>query len=150
MLLTIEKVLILKGVAIFAETAEELLADIAYALATLDFDTDQLIVEKDDPAHCMYIIVDGRVKVHDKEQQIAELGSRDFFGELALLDDGLRVASVTTLEPTRLLRLERNDFHEILRNYPEVAQGIMRVLSQRLRGVISQSSGRAPVQSEED
>lgn len=140
MLLELEKVLILKGVDIFAETAEELLADIAYVLDTLDYDAGQMIVEKDDLAHCMFIIVEGRVKVHDREYLIAELGSREFFGELALLDDGLRVASVTTLEATRLLRLERDDFHEILRSYPEVARGIMRALSQRLRRVLSQSS----------
>jgi hypothetical protein len=140
MLLTIEKVIILKGVDIFSETAEELLVDIAYQLNSIEFEIGEMIVKKGDTADCMYVIVDGLVKVHDGDYVLAELGSRDFFGELALLDDQPRSASITALEKTQLLLLQRDVFQEIIHDYPEVTRGIMRVLSQRLRGVIDQSA----------
>ena len=60
MLLTIEKVLILKTVSIFADTPEEILADVAALLEEIDVTAGETILHKDDVGRCMYIIVDGR------------------------------------------------------------------------------------------
>ena len=95
MLLTIEKVLILKTVSIFADTPEEILADVAALLEEVNVAAGETILHKDDVGRCMYIIVDGRVRVHDGDQLIAYQGARDIFGELAVLDAEPRSASVT-------------------------------------------------------
>jgi AAA family ATP:ADP antiporter len=143
MLLTIEKVMILKGVDIFSATAEEHLVDIAYQLDNMEFECGELIVKAGDSADCMYVIVTGEVRVHDQGRFIADLRDGDFFGDMALLDDQPRSASVTALRDTALLRLDRTVFQEIIHDYPEVTRGIMRVLSQRLRNSINQSAQRA-------
>lgn len=136
MLLTVEKVIILKSVSIFTETPEEFLAQIAYALEEVDVDEGETFVTLGESADCMYVIVSGEVRVHVGERTVATLGDRDFVGELALLDEEPRSASITATKATRLLRLDRDDFYEVIHDYPEVSRGIMRVLSARLRAVL--------------
>ena len=138
MLLTIEKVIILKGVNIFAETPEEFLAEIAFRLTEVEVDPGEVIIQQGEAANCMYIIVEGEIKVHNGDQTIATMTDRDFFGELALLDDEPRSATITAIVNTHLLRLSREDFHEIIHDYPEIARGIMRVLSARLRRLLEE------------
>ena len=71
----------------------------------------------------MYIIVDGRVRVHDGDQTIAYLGARDIFGELAVLDAEPRSASVTAEVDTHLFRLDQDAFYELMADRFEVARG---------------------------
>ena len=64
---------------------------------------------------------------------IAELGERECFGEMAILDPAPRTATVTAISDTRLLRIAREDFQEIIAEKPEIALGIIQVLTRRLR-----------------
>jgi CRP-like cAMP-binding protein len=81
----------------------------------------------------MYVIVDGKVRVHDGERLLNYLGERDVFGEMALLDPEPRSASVTAVESARLFRLDQTLFYELIAENPEVAKGIIRVLTGHLR-----------------
>jgi len=133
MLLTIEKVLILKTVSIFVETPEEILAEVAAILEEVDVKAGETILHKDDVGRCMYIIVDGRVRIHNGDQTIAYLGARDIFGELAVLDAEPRSASVTAEVDTHLFRLDQDALYELMADRFEVARGIIRVLCRRVR-----------------
>jgi ATP:ADP antiporter, AAA family len=132
-LLTIEKVMALKTTGLFRETAEDLLVDIAFILKEVAFSRGQVIVEKNEVGTCMFIIYSGSVKVHDGEHVLATLNSRDFFGELSLLDAEPRSASVTALEDSLLLRIDQHAFYEIMADRMEVIREIMRILCSRLR-----------------
>jgi CRP/FNR family cyclic AMP-dependent transcriptional regulator len=81
----------------------------------------------------MFIIYSGSVRVHDGEHTLAELKTRDFFGELSLLDTEPRSASVTAIEDTFLLRLDQHAFYEIMADRIEVTREIMKILCRRLR-----------------
>jgi HEAT repeat protein len=133
MLLTIEKVLILKTVSIFAETPEEILADVAAILEEVNVQAGVTILHKDEVGRCMYVIVDGRVRIHNGDQTIAYLGARDIFGELAVLDAEPRSASVTAEVDTSLFRLDQEAFYELMADRFEVARGIIRMLCRRVR-----------------
>jgi len=133
MLSTIEKVLILKGVRIFAETPDEILADVAQVLEEVEYNTGETIFEKGELGDSMYIIIDGKVRVHDIENTLNYLREREVFGEMALLDPEARVASVTAVEDTRLLRLDQEPFFELMQDRIEVARGIIQVLTRYLR-----------------
>ena len=133
MLLTIEKVLILRTVSIFAETPEEILAEVADILAEVDVQAGETILHKDDMGRCMYIIVDGRVRIHDGEHTIAYQGARDIFGELAVLDAEPRSASVTAVANTHVFRLDQDALYELMADRIEVARGIIRMLCRRVR-----------------
>ena len=130
---TIEKVLILKTVRIFADTPDEILVDVTAILAEVDMPAGTTIFAKGDLGTCMYIIVDGRVRIHDGERTLNELGEGDVFGEMAVLDAAPRVASVTAMEETRLLRLDQEPLYELMADRIEVVRGIIAVLLGRLR-----------------
>ncbi len=133
MLSNVEKVLILKSVAMFSHTPDNVLADVADLLEELDISENETIFEKGDTGDSMYVILDGKVRVHDGERLLNYLGERDVFGEMALLDPEPRLASVTAVEATRLFRLDQAPFFELMEERPEVATGIIRVLTGRLR-----------------
>jgi len=133
MLSTIEKVIILKTVDMFSQTPDDVLADVAGLLEEVDADEGEEIFQQGDLGDSMYVIVDGKVSVHDGERLLNYLGERNVFGEMALLDPEPRMASVTAVEPTRLFRLEQTPFYELISQRPEVATGIIRVLTGHLR-----------------
>lgn len=133
MLLTLEKVVILKSVSIFSDTPEELLAEVASILGEVEVGANETIIEKGEIGRSMYIIVDGSVRVHDGDRTIAELGPRDIFGELAALDPEPRSASVTSLAEAHLFRLDQHALYELMAEHSEVAYSIIRILCRRLR-----------------
>ena len=129
-----ERLAILKTVSIFNEAPEEVLCEAADLLVELEYKAGEVIFEKGDPGNCMYIITEGRVRVHDGEMILNDLGKTDVFGEMAALDPEARSASVTTLEDTQLFRLEADDLYTLMAKRVGVARGIIHILSQRLRG----------------
>lgn len=133
MLSTIEKVLILKHVDVFQQTPDDVLADIAALLAELEVAAGDTIFRKGALGDSLYIIVTGKLRVGDGDHLLNYLGESDVFGEMALLDAEPRVASVTAVEPTRLLRLDQAPFYELIADRPEIAIGLIRVLTGHLR-----------------
>lgn len=133
MLSTVEKVLILKSVGIFSQTPDNVLADVAGLLEQVDLPAGETVFHQGQPGDSMYIILDGRVRVHDGERVINYLGEREIFGEMALLDPEPRSASVTAEDATRLFRLDQEPFYALMEERPEVAVGIIHVLSGHLR-----------------
>ena len=132
-MLAIEKVITLKAVEMFANASEDVLADIASILEEVEFASGQTIFEKGAVGDSLYIIVEGRVRVFDGDRSITSLGERDIFGELALLDPEPRAASIAAVEPTRLLRLDREAFSELMAGNIEIVRGVLSVLCERLR-----------------
>jgi hypothetical protein len=133
MLSTIEKVIALKAASIFAEAPDEILADLATQVDEITVGGGERILQKGDLGDCMYVIVVGEVRVHDGERTLNHLGEGDVFGEMAVLDTEPRVASVTAVVDTRLLRLDQETLYELMDAHIDVAQGIIRVLSRHLR-----------------
>jgi ATP:ADP antiporter, AAA family len=140
MLSTVERVLVLKTVSMFSQTPDNVLADVADLLEEVDVAENETIFQKGDTGDSLYVILDGRVRVHDGERLLNYLGESDVFGEMALLDTAPRLASVTAVEATRLFRLEQASFYELMAERPEVATGIIRVLTRHLRNRVEDIS----------
>jgi CRP-like cAMP-binding protein len=132
-LLLIEKVLLLKSLNIFAETPENVLAEVAEILEEEDRSANELIFNDGEVAHCMYIIFKGEVRIHKDGHTLAVLKENDFFGELSLLDTETRSASASTNTETLLLKIDQEPFYEIMESRVEVARGIIKTLCKRLR-----------------
>jgi CRP-like cAMP-binding protein len=79
------------------------------------------------------------VWVHSDEHTILTLGPGKSVGELAVLDPEPRVASVSALEETRLFRIDKDAFDEVMADRPEIAQGVIRALCQRVRDTTTAS-----------
>lgn len=133
MLLTIEKVAILRKVAIFAATPDHVLASVAQIVDEETYAPGQLVMSEGDLGDFMYIVVDGRVRVHKGDQTILMLDSGASVGELAVLDPEPRSASVTTETDTMLFRIDKEPFDEVMADRPEIAQGVIQALCERVR-----------------
>ena len=133
MISTVEKVLFLKGVDLFRGIPGEELSHIAQITDEVEYTPEQTIINEGDQGDAMYLIVDGTVKVHSGPQHLAELGTKQCFGEMSILDSEPRSASITALSDLTLLKIQREDFTEILAEKPEISLGIIQVLTGRLR-----------------
>jgi CRP-like cAMP-binding protein len=140
MLSDLAKILILRTVPMFAQTSDAVLASIADLLREQDVPAGQTIIRKGDVGDCMFIIVEGVVRVHDGEHTLNYLSRRDVFGELAVLDAEARSVSVTAVAPTRLLLLEQAALYGLMNSHIEVAHGLFHVLCARLRGEVREST----------
>ncbi|MEK7989672.1 MAG: MFS transporter [Thiotrichaceae bacterium] len=129
----IEKVIILKTVSIFADTPDNILSDIGHLTKEVYLTKDEALFYKGEVGTSMYVVVSGKVKVHDGDQMIAELGERALLGEMAVLSSEPRTASVTAIEETVLLSLSQSSLFELMWDQHKVVRGIIRVLIQRLR-----------------
>jgi CRP/FNR family cyclic AMP-dependent transcriptional regulator len=133
MLPTIEKVAILKSVKIFADTPDYVLASVAGIVDEVEVEPGETFIHEGALGDCMYIIIDGEVRVHSGAKTILTLGAGKSVGELAVLDPEPRVASVTALQGTRLFRINQDAFDEVMADRPEIARGVIRALCQRVR-----------------
>jgi CRP-like cAMP-binding protein len=133
MLSTLEKVIILKGAAIFAEAPDATLAEVATLLEPVELAAGQLLFAQGEPGTALYVVVAGAVRIHSGEHTLIILGEHEALGEMALLDDAVRSAAATAVGETMLLRLERERFLALVEEDGSIARGLLKVLAQRLR-----------------
>jgi len=124
--------------SLFGELEAVELEALARAAERREFTRDEAIFGVNEAADGLYVIASGRVKVcvssaAGKELILATLGPGQFFGEMALLDDAPRSASVVTQLPTVAYRIKRDDFDKLLDQHPGIGRKLLRELSLRLR-----------------
>jgi hypothetical protein len=136
LLSTVDKVMLLKQVDMFAQTADDVLVDLAALLKEVNLKAGETIIEQGYRGDCMYFIARGKVRVHDGSQIINYLHAGDAFGEMALLEPEPRTASVTADEDTHLLRLDQELFYELIEDHIELVRGIIHMLARRLRNSV--------------
>ena len=127
----------LRKVPLFEDLDERSVAAIANAVVEQSYAAGQEILREGDSGVGAFIIRSGRVQVFQKrggeQVKLGEFGPGDFFGEMALLDEFPRSATVKAVEPTTCVGLTRWHFHGILESHPQIALGILPVLTKRLR-----------------
>ncbi len=128
----------LHQVALFSGLDEAALNLIAQRVVNRTFPANTIVIHEGDEALSLYLIVSGAVKVFlsdDNGKQIVVNSQREgeYFGELALLDDAPRSASVMTTEQSTFMVLNKHDFDRILQEHPAIALPIMRQLASRVR-----------------
>jgi CRP/FNR family transcriptional regulator/CRP/FNR family cyclic AMP-dependent transcriptional regulator len=135
----------LRNIGLFSSVDDADLTSIASLLIERRFPKHKTIVEEGLPGDYMYIIREGRVSVsklsEDGREKILEfLEAGAFFGEMSLLDNAPRSASVRALTEARVLALSRSDFLNVLRRSPDLAMAVIQELTRRLRQIDEQAS----------
>ncbi len=130
---TIEPVIILRSVSIFARTPDSILAEIAPMLTERTAGPGDIVIRQGEIGDQLYIIVHGEVQVMIGAKVINTLGDRSIFGEMAVLDPAPRTATVTALRHTQLFVLDQTTLYDLISARPEILRGIMGVLVARLR-----------------
>lgn len=132
-LLLFEKVLILKSLAIFRESPETILSELAPLMQEEEFEKGTILFSEGDIGDCMFVIYKGEVKIHKGSTTLAVLNEKEVFGELSLLDSETRSASATANTDCFLFKIDQEPFYELVETRPEVAKGFIKILCQRLR-----------------
>ncbi|MGI9289422.1 MAG: Crp/Fnr family transcriptional regulator [Pseudomonadales bacterium] len=132
----------LKQVEIFSGLSDAELDLIADSCISRSYPKNTVIINEDDFADSLYVIEAGRVKVYcsdknGKEFIMNTMGSGEYFGELALLDDEKRSASVRTLDKSVFLIMYKDEFNKILDEQPNIARTLIKNLTKRVRKLTS-------------
>ena len=129
----LERVVVLKSTALFAQTPENVLSSIVPIMKEVTFREGEEIFAKGDIGTSLFILHDGQVGIFNGTQQLATFGAGDFFGELALLDAEPRSASAAALGQVLAFRIDQEDFYDVMEERAEVLRNILRMLCQRIR-----------------
>jgi hypothetical protein len=133
-----EKILHLKGIHIFQGLSVSELAAVASVTEEVLYPPAKVVIKEGEPGDTMYLIIKGEVLVmmeqgEGHEVELDRIRAGDYFGEMALFEDDVRSATIRTAEESHLLVLHKREFAEIVREYPQIALRICKVLSQRIR-----------------
>ena len=139
MLTEVEVLLQLRSFPLFEHLTVRQLADVARLVKQENFAPGAEIVREGEYETSMYAILEGRVQVASKNVALNELRRGEIFGELALFDGEPRSATVSALEPTRVLRIEGQDLLALMEELPEIAIAICRKLTQLVRRMTERS-----------
>ena len=123
----------LAKVSFFSEVSKASLLQLCEVIEEIDFRRNETIFKKDDRGDSMYVIFKGNVKIHQEGHIYDELDVGHCFGEYALIDNKARSASVTTTERSTVLKIERQDFLDLMVKDSGFAQGILSVMIKRHR-----------------
>lgn len=128
----------LRGVSILSGLTDAQLGVLAASFHRRTYPSRAIIFHQGEPGTALYIIVAGKVRVFissetGREMTVDILGQGEVFGEMALLGNQPRSASIMAMTATQVLSLDREAFHAGLRAYPEIAVNILAVLANRLR-----------------
>ena len=131
-------IVLLRNVPLFSMLSEVQLQLLTQVLSRKAYPKNSTIIAAGDPTDAMYIVVSGRLKVvmSDKEGQeviLAILNQGEFFGEMGLIAQAPRSATVTTIEPCELLTITRADFTKCLQGNFDLTMNVIRGLVKRLR-----------------
>jgi CRP-like cAMP-binding protein len=124
----------LKKVPLFEGMSSADLQRIAESAKERRFDAGTTIVSQGEPAQGFYLIMDGRVEVRQGNRTIGTLGPGNYFGELALIRETPRTATVVAKDPTTCLALARWDFKGIVVANPSVAIRLLETVANRIQG----------------
>ena len=104
-----------------------------HAPTTVVYSPHTTIFRQGEEGHVMYAMKRGLLEVLVKGKVVDTLGAEEVFGEMALLEDTTRSATVVTLEETELVEITAAQFSMLVRQNPDFALQLMRMLSERLR-----------------
>lgn len=128
----------LKLIPLFSELGEEDLKEVAKFTIRQTFKKDNMVLIEEEVGSTMFIILKGRVKIsrisdEGREVILSILVDGDFFGEMSILDGQTRSANAVTLEDTDMLIIRRENFLQMLYDYPQIAINLLKELAHRLR-----------------
>ncbi|HEC12966.1 MAG TPA: Crp/Fnr family transcriptional regulator [Acidiferrobacteraceae bacterium] len=131
---------LLKQISLFCDLADGEIKAIASHGVLKHVPRNSVLMRQGDNPSALYVVLSGKVRVmvcgdDGKELVLGNLGPREYFGELALIDGEPRSATVTAVEDTELGIISKADFVSCMGNSPEIAISLMRALSKRIRGL---------------
>ena len=137
----------LRQVPMFRDIDPSRLKLLAFTSERIRFSAGQKFFSQGDAADAAYVILDGKADIvlnnRDGEVKVAELGRNDLVGEMAILADTPRTATVVAAVPSSALRIDKRVFLELLTQFPQMSIAVMRELAHRLERTNAQLLARS-------
>ena len=131
-----EEVELLKGVPIFSKVEPAKLKLLAFTSERINFAAGQEVCHQGDPGDTMYVILGGTADVlidtESGQITVAEMKKNGFFGEIAILCDVPRTATIKARDPLSTLKISKDMFYRLVAEFPQMAVEVMRELAHRL------------------
>jgi len=137
----------LAEVPLFEGTTKRHRKKVASLMEVVNFMKDHSIVRQGDEADSFYVVLEGQATVRVDDRVIATKGPGDYFGEIALLDGGVRTATVSSDTPMTMVMLARNEFERALDEDPTLARALLANLAGMFRNLdaaLRQAGGSIP------
>jgi CRP-like cAMP-binding protein len=140
-LTTIEKVIFLKSIDFFDHAAVEKLGSVAALTEEVYFEDGEAIFREGEPTDAIYFILKGRVAIEINGKRMREVGEKQVFGTVASLDSYPAVHTVRAVDPVHALKLNAQDFQDLLSLDFELVQAVFRALCRLIREAQSMPRG---------
>jgi CRP/FNR family transcriptional regulator, cyclic AMP receptor protein len=125
------KTKLISGVPLFAQCSKAELQEIAAIADEIDIAEGKELTREGSPGREFFVIIEGTASVAQDGDQINELGPGDFFGEVALVKDTPRTATVTATSPVRALVVTRQNFKRLIEQQPDIERTVLKALVDR-------------------
>jgi CRP/FNR family cyclic AMP-dependent transcriptional regulator len=132
---------LVQGIPLFADLDRKELQGVASSMKERTFNAGQTIAAEGQTGIGFFIIAEGSAKVTQGDQERATLGPGDYFGEIALIDDGMRTASVTADSDLKVYGLTSWEFRPIVESNASIAWKLLKTMAARLREAEGRSGG---------
>lgn len=127
------KLELLKSIPLFAHLGNAEMLRLGQLTDEIDLPAGRVLMRQGERGSEMFVLASGRVNVERDGRMIAERGPGEVFGEMALLSEGPRVATVTTTEPSRLFVVGHREFHALIDELPTFRLQVLEGLAGRIR-----------------
>ncbi|GAB4329063.1 MAG: Crp/Fnr family transcriptional regulator [Calditrichia bacterium] len=129
---------VLRTIPLFSELSDKDLEKVCQVASKKRYYKDNLILIEEEVGSTMFVILNGRVKISrisddGREVILSILNDGDFFGEMSLLDGHTRSANVTAIDDSELMVIRREEFLQLLHDFPQIAINLLKELAQRIR-----------------
>ncbi len=126
---------LLRAIPLFADLSGRELERIARLVDEVDVPAGKVLMNEGDHGAEMFVVVEGRFTVERNGTVVRECGPGEILGELALLSEGPRTATVVAAEPGHLLVAGHHEFHELMEVSPEISAKMIDILARRVRSL---------------
>jgi len=140
-LTTLDKAIRLQQVDLFSNMETDVLALVASVAEQMQCSPGTVLFKENSSSDALYVVLEGRIRLTRGRREIFSIGPGETLGNWALFDDQPAVATATCAEDTSLLKIEREEFFDLLADHAEMTQRMFRALVKRVRSLLSLGLG---------
>lgn len=133
----VEKVLLLQNVDLLSAARSEDLAVLASIAEEVLYAKGATVFEEGQPADGLYVVIRGELVLTREGVEVDRMGEKSALGAWDLTEGSPRVFGSTTADETLLLRVDRQDFYDLLLDYPELGQSMLKAMVRRFRNLVA-------------
>ena len=131
------KVDLIKRVPLFSKLSKAKLNELAMIADEIDLPKGKPLTREGERGREFFVLIEGEAEVRKGGRRVNTLGPGDFLGEISLITKVPRTATVTTSNPTRALVITDRAFAQLLRDSPDISQGVLEAMGERLASELS-------------